>query len=97
MFTYVTLYKWTDQGARNVKGAPDRMSAAVKAVEQMGGKVLALYVTMGEFDLVAITQWPSDEAGVAMLLSQAAQGNVQTRTMRGFTPEEFAAVLKRLP
>ena len=97
MPTYVTLYKWTEQGIKNVKGAPERMKAAIETAEAAGGKILGLYVTLGEYDLVAISEWPSDEAGMVMLLAQGALGNVRTTTLKAFTLAEFGEIVKKLP
>jgi len=97
MPTYITLYKWTDQGIKNVKESPDRIKAAVKAVEGAGGKVLSIYITMGEYDLVAISEAPNDETVAAFLLGQGMLGNVRTTTLRAFTENQFADILKKLP
>jgi uncharacterized protein with GYD domain len=66
-------------------------------VEGMGGKVLGVYITMGEYDLVAISEGPSDEAVAAMLLAQGMQGNVRSTTLKAFTAEQFAEIVKNLP
>ncbi len=97
MPTYITLYKWTDQGVKNVKSAPARIDASIKAAHAMGGKVLGVYVTMGEYDLAAISEWPNDEAAAAMILAQASQGNVKTTSMKAFTTAEFAEIIKKVP
>ncbi len=97
MPTYITLFKWTEQGAKDVKNAPARFQASKKLVESMGGKVLGLYVTMGEYDVVALTEGPSDEAAATVALSIAAKGNVKTTTMRAFTEKEFSEIMKKVP
>jgi uncharacterized protein with GYD domain len=61
MATYVTLAKWTDQGIRNVKEAPKRVEAVESAVKAAGGRLKDLYLVMGEYDLVVITEAPNDE------------------------------------
>jgi uncharacterized protein with GYD domain len=96
MATYITLYKWTEHGIKNIKGVPDRIRASIKAGEAAGGKSLGVYITMGEYDLVAVSECPNDEAAAAFVLAQASQGFVQTRTLRAFTPTEFAEILKRM-
>ena len=96
MPTYVTLFKWTEQGAKAVKNAPVRFEAAKKLTESMGGKFLGLYVTMGEYDIVAVTEGPSDEVASAIALSVASQGNAKTTTMRAFTESEFSEIVKRI-
>jgi uncharacterized protein with GYD domain len=96
MPTYVTLFKWTEQGVKDVKNAPARFQAAKKLTESMGGKVLGLYVTMGEYDIVAVTEGPSDEVASAVALSIASKGNAKTTTMRAFTESEFAEIVKKV-
>jgi uncharacterized protein with GYD domain len=93
----ITLYKWTDQGVRNVKGSPDRVAAATKAAEALGMKLLGIWWTMGEYDLVSVAETPDDATGTAFALGLAAQGNVRTTTMKAFTMEEFAEILKKIP
>jgi uncharacterized protein with GYD domain len=97
MVTYVTLYRWTQQGIKNVKGSPERIEASIKAAEAMGGKVVAVYITMGDYDLVAISEWPSEEAASAAVLAQASQGYARTKTLRAFTTSEFAEIVKKVP
>ena len=96
MPTYVSLYKWTEQGIKTVKDAPARIKDSIKASEKMGGKVLGVYITMGEYDLVAISEWPNDEAAAAMILAQGALGNVRTTSLKAFTPDEFAKIVAKL-
>jgi uncharacterized protein with GYD domain len=97
MSIYITLYKWTDQGIKNIKEAPARIKAATKSAEAAGGKTLGVYLTMGEYDLVAISEGPNDEAVAAMLLAQGAMGNVRSTTLRAFTAEQFAEIVKKMP
>jgi len=94
---YITLYKWTEQGIKNVKSSPERSAAAIKAAEAAGIKVLGLYLTQGEYDLVAISEAADEQAAVAFVLAQGAQGNVRTTTMRAFTMAEFAEIVKKIP
>jgi uncharacterized protein with GYD domain len=96
MPTYVTLFKWTEQGVKDVKNAPARFEASKKLAESMGGKTLGLYVTMGEYDIVAVSEGPSDEAAAALALSIAAKGNAKTTTMRAFTESEFSEIVKKV-
>ena len=97
MPTYVVLYKLTDQGIRNIKDAPQRMEKAIKALEAMGGKVVGIYSVMGEYDYVGIGEMPNDEAALTLALAMGSEGNVRTTTMKAFTQEEFAEIIKKLP
>ena len=97
MPTYITLYKFTDQGIKGIKDIPRRMEDAIKTYEAMGGKVIGVYTVMGEYDLVAIGEVPSDDIAMTFALALGSQGNVRTTTLKAFSKEEFAAIVKKLP
>ncbi len=97
MPNYVILMKLTDQGAKTIKDAPGRVEAGIKAFEKMGGKVIGFYVVMGEYDYVSIGEAPSDEVATTFALALASLGNVKTTTLKAYTKEEFAAMVKKLP
>jgi uncharacterized protein with GYD domain len=93
---YVVLGSWTEQGIRSTKDTPNRAEAYRKTVEAMGGKVTALLFTMGTYDFVTILDLPSDEAANELLLKTAAQGNIRTVTLKGWTESEFAKLAAKL-
>jgi uncharacterized protein with GYD domain len=97
MPVYVTLMKLTDQGIKTIKDSPQRIAENVKALEDAGGKLLAFYMTLGEYDYVSIQEVPSDEVGAALLLKLAGGGTVRTTTLKAFTKEQFAEIVKKLP
>ena len=97
MPTYITLYKLTDQGIKNIKDAPARVEEAVKGLESMGGKLIGFYATFGEYDYVAIGEIPSDELAMAFALALGSRGNVRTTSLKAFNREEFNEIVKKLP
>jgi uncharacterized protein with GYD domain len=97
MPTYVSLLKLTEQGIKNIKDAPSRVEQAIKAMESSGGKYIGFFAVMGEYDYVIIGEAPSDEAMMTYVLALGSLGNVKTTTMRAFTKEQFADVVKKLP
>jgi len=40
---------------------------------------------------------PNDEAALTLALAMGSEGNVRTTTMKAFTKEEFAEIIKKLP
>ncbi len=97
MAKYVTLYKFTDQGIRDIKGSPERIRQATAAWEAMGGKLLGFYSTQGPYDYVGISEADDDEMAAAFSLAMGAQGNVTTLTMRAFDTEEHARIVSKIP
>lgn len=97
MPTYVFLYKLTAQGIQNIKEMPQRIENAIEASEAVGGKVLGVYIVLGEYDLVSIAEFPNDETVLSLALAFGAQGNIRTTTLKAFTKEEFTEIVKKLP
>ena len=93
----VILMKLTEQGIKDIKNAPQRLEKGIKAFEAMGGKVTSFYSVLGEYDYVAIGEVPSDEVLMTFLLGLGSLGNVRTTTLKAFTVEEFAGIVKKLP
>ncbi|MDI6771243.1 MAG: GYD domain-containing protein [bacterium] len=97
MPTYVILMNLTEQGVKDLKGAPARIEAASKSLEAAGGKMKGFYLTMGQYDYVVIAEGPSDEAAMLQLFGLGIAGYVRTTTLKAFTAPEFAELLKKLP
>lgn len=95
MPTYVSLVRWTAEGIRNYRDSPERSRNFTAQVERSGGRVRELLYTVGDYDLVVITEFPDDESSVAVLLQVGALGFVRTSTMRAFTGDEITEVISR--
>jgi uncharacterized protein with GYD domain len=93
MPTYISLLTWTDQGIRSVKDATQRADAAREAFRAAGGNFRELYLTLGEYDLVTISEFPDDETYTRTMLSIASQGNVRPKTLKAFTETEYRRII----
>jgi uncharacterized protein with GYD domain len=96
MATFITLYKFTEQGAKDIGNTVTRARQAIAAAEKAGGKVTALVWTQGQYDLVGIGEWASEEAAMAFSISVGKLGNVRTETLRAFNAEEMERILKKV-
>ncbi len=97
MASYVILGSYTEQGIKDVKNTPQRLEAAKQAMQAAGGRMIFWYLTLGEYDFVAVAEMPDAEAGAGVLLALGAQGNVRTTTMQAFTEDEAAAIVASMP
>jgi len=92
MPTFITLTNFTDQGIKNVKESPDRLQAFRSLAEKQGLKIKDVYYTVGDYDIVVVSEG-TGEALTGALLKIGSMGNVRTKTMRGFSPDEFKKIL----
>jgi len=94
---YIGLLKWTPQGTADLKNAPERIKQGRALAEKLGAQVVGVWVTMGPYDMVAIGDFPNDEAVAQWALTMCRMGNVTTLTMRALSEDEFAQVVSKLP
>ena len=92
---YVVLYRFTDQGLKNIKDTVKRAQEVRKQNEARGFKVVGTYWTQGRYDLVSIVDAPSEEAMLAGLFNIAATGNVHSETLRAYDEAEMSRALSK--
>jgi uncharacterized protein with GYD domain len=95
MATFISLINFTDQGIRNVKDSPARPEAFKAMAEKLDVAVKSAYYTVGNYDIVIVTEG-TDEAAMAALLKVASLGNVRTQTLRGFSVDEIKKIIGKL-
>ncbi len=96
MPTFVTLLNYTDQGIRNAKGSPDRQRQVEQRLQQMGGRFIGHYLTMGPYDYVLIWEAPDNETATRFMLTVGGAGNVRTTTLPALPQQQFESILQSL-
>lgn len=97
MATYIALAKFTDQGIRSIKETVSRSDAAREMAARYGVRMDSIRWTQGQYDLVTVCEAQDEAAISAFSLAIASQGNVKFETLRAFSRDEMAAILKKLP
>ena len=92
MAKFVSLINWTDEGAKTASATVDRADAAKKIAADMGGSIEVLW-TMGEFDIVAISEFADDETAVKFMAKVSSQGAIRTQTMRAFEADDVRRLM----
>ena len=95
MATFVSLINWTDQGVKNFRDTAKRADAFGELMEKRGGSVKGIYWTLGEYDLVAITEAPDAETATAALLEVGSLGNIRTTTLQAFDREGIQRIINK--
>jgi uncharacterized protein with GYD domain len=96
MATYVTLFNFTEKGAREIKDTLKRVEAAKAAAKQIGATIKEVLWLQGKYDIVVIIEASDEIAVTALLLNTIKAGNVHGQTMRAFTAGEMAKVLEKV-
>ena len=92
MARYVSLIRFTDQGASALKKSATRAAGFSKAAGKAGITVEAQLWTAGSCDGVLILS--GEEQKILRCLADLVElGNVRTETLRAFDAEEFKAIV----
>ena len=95
MARYISLLRFTEQGAKNLKDSTNRAHTFDKIAAQAGVKIEGQYWTLGAYDGVLILDADSEQKVLRCLIQLAAQGNVRSETMQTFIDNEFDAIVGR--
>ncbi len=97
MPNYVLLGQFTRKGLERIDESPERLEAAKKELEALGGKLKQFYLTTGQYDLVVVIEAPDDEAAAKFSIATGARGNVRIETLRAFDEDEYRKLIRELP
>jgi uncharacterized protein with GYD domain len=96
MPTYISLIRFTQKGIESIKEGPARLDRAKQAFRAAGGELKAFYLVTGQYDAVAISEMPNDEAVARVALANASGGNIRSETSRAFTEDEYRKIITSL-
>ena len=93
MSTYVSLVNWTEQGIKNFPDTIRRADEFSRFVQGYGGKVREVLWTVGEYNVVHLSEFANDEKAFAAFLRLGSASNIRSRTLRAFTAAEMDAII----
>jgi len=88
--------RWTTQGFAGLPKWRERIEEGEGIIEEAGGTLVGVYVTLGRYDVVEIFEAPDDERAVEILLKLNRYGAEHTETLKAFTREEAEGIIRRL-
>ncbi len=96
MSTYVALVNYTERGIQHIRESPKRVDSVRRQLEDMGGRLVSFYLTMGEYDIVFVYDAPDDAISTRFLLLLGQGGFVRTKTMKAFPETAYREIIASL-
>ncbi len=96
MTTYILLANLTDSGAKSVRDLPHRLDTAKRLLKDMDGEFKSFFLTMGDYDFVAVYEAPDDATAARFTLQLGSLGNVRTKTLKAFPEAAYREIVKSL-
>ncbi len=95
MPTFVSLVKFTQHGLTTMKEkGVERADMVKKNVQGLGGKLIQAYYCLGEYDVVAIYEFPDNRTAMKAAVLNASVGHIQITTMPAVSREEWRTLLQ---
>ena len=95
MAIYVMFSNLTDEGRKTIKNNPDRIKEVNKEVEEMGGKILAQYAILGQYDFISIIEAVGNTTITKIALELGSRGTLQTLTMAAIPIDDLIQSWKK--
>jgi uncharacterized protein with GYD domain len=94
---YLVQTAYTPESWATMTATPqDRMERVRPAIENLGGKLESGFLAFGEYDLVAVVDFPDNVSAAAFSMSVAAKGGVKAfKTTPLMTMDEAVAAMQR--
>jgi uncharacterized protein with GYD domain len=97
MAMYMVQFTYTSEAwAAMVKKPQDRTIPSSELVQKLGGKLLGLYYSLGEYDGIALFEITDDISAEAVGLTVKASGDMKVNKItRLFTMDEAMEAMRR--
>ena len=97
MTFYLVEVGYKDTAAKTLVDNPQsREDIIKKAIGSLGGKLHSFFFALGDFDVVAIAEFPDNASAAAFALATASKGAVSRyRTTVLLTPAEGVEAMKK--
>jgi len=93
---YISLMRWTTAGRAGLPAWRDRVEDGERLIEEAGGKLVGVRVTLGRYDVVEVFDAPDDETALEIVTKLGQAGGEDTETLRAFTREEAEEIIRKL-
>ena len=96
MSRYMIQASYTKEAAAALVRQPEDRSEVVRPlIEQLGGRLVDFYFSLGDYDVVCIAELPSNTAALALDLAVVVPGHIsKVKTTALLTGEETVMAMK---
>ena len=87
---FITQGRFTREYIKGGLAKPeDRQAAIARLCEQVGGKLVSLYFTLGQYDFLLLSEMPDDKAASVLAFVAAGGGGIEgSVTTQAYTTAE---------
>lgn len=93
---FITQGRFTRDAVKGMLAKPeDRAESAAKLFEKSGGKLLAYYMTFGEYDFLVVSEGPFEGVATSAIVVAAGGGVTDLKTTFAMSSREMKEAFAR--
>jgi uncharacterized protein with GYD domain len=90
MTIFITQGRYTQEAIKGMMAKPeDREAAARQLIEKAGGKLLAFYMTFGEYDWLCVSEGEPEGMAAIVITGSASGAVTDVKTMLAMTASDM--------
>lgn len=90
---YVSLMRLTQKGLIELTDSAKRRKVSEDRVAALGGRSIAFYALLGNYDFMQVFEMPSNEAMMQYVLTARRDGHVEPLILPAFDTETYGQIL----
>lgn len=90
---YVSLMRLTQKGLDELTDSAKRRKVSEDRVAALGGRSIAFYALLGNYDFMQVFEMPSNEAMMQYVLTARRDGHVEPLILPAFDTETYGQIL----
>ncbi|CAN7539848.1 GYD domain-containing protein [Rhizobium sp. LjRoot98] len=90
---YVSLMRLTQKGLTELTDSAKRRKVSEDRVAALGGRSIAFYALLGNYDFMQVFEMPSNEAMMQYVLTARRDGHVEPLILPAFDTETYGQIL----
>jgi len=90
---YVSLMRLTQKGLDELTDSAKRRKVSEERVAALGGRSIAFYALLGNYDFMQVFEMPSNEAMMEYVLTARRDGHVEPLILPAFDTETYGQIL----
>ena len=92
---YVSLINFSAEGVTTMKDqGVSRSDMVQRNIESLGGRLVDAYYCLGEYDVVAILEFPDNRTAMKAALLNSSLGHIKITTMPALSRTEWRELLQ---
>lgn len=90
---YVSLMRLTQKGLDELTDSAKRRKVSEERVAALGGRSIAFYALLGNYDFMQVFEMPSNEAMMQYVLTARRDGHVEPLILPAFDTETYGQII----